>query len=142
MAISKTLNGRLLPTDAEIANTMIVYVNAYEVTRHYGGPEEGGWWYDAGTPIASVPVRIPRAGWDGKEPEPEDGNEMARLQFRKSVQAAEDEITKAKDDLIRVLGPEYRHRRSRYSVIGEEDLSVSVDDKPGKPWPEETPHYE
>lgn len=23
-----------------------VWVNVYENTRHYGGPEEGGWWYD------------------------------------------------------------------------------------------------
>ena len=22
------------------------YVSAYAVTRHYGGPEEGGWWHD------------------------------------------------------------------------------------------------
>lgn len=21
----------------------------YELDRHFGGPEEGGWWYDAGT---------------------------------------------------------------------------------------------
>lgn len=21
------------------------YVSEYSVTRHYGGPEEGGWWY-------------------------------------------------------------------------------------------------
>jgi len=24
----------------------VCYVTAYTVTRHYGGPEEGGWWYD------------------------------------------------------------------------------------------------
>jgi len=24
-----------------------VYVSVYEVSRNYGGPEEGGWWYDA-----------------------------------------------------------------------------------------------
>ena len=24
------------------------YINEYHVTRHYGGPEEGGWYYDAG----------------------------------------------------------------------------------------------
>jgi hypothetical protein len=24
----------------------MVYVNVYKVTRHYGGPEEGGWWYN------------------------------------------------------------------------------------------------
>lgn len=23
-----------------------VWVNVYEVTREYGGPEEGGWWYN------------------------------------------------------------------------------------------------
>ena len=22
------------------------YVSLYRITRHYGGPEEGGWWYD------------------------------------------------------------------------------------------------
>lgn len=32
------------------------YVNAYEVTRHYGGPEEGGWWFNCGEPLASVPL--------------------------------------------------------------------------------------
>ena len=29
------------------------YVNAYAVTREYGGPEEGGWWYDTGDVLAS-----------------------------------------------------------------------------------------
>lgn len=23
-----------------------MHVSKYNVTRHYGGPEEGGWWYD------------------------------------------------------------------------------------------------
>jgi hypothetical protein len=25
---------------------LLQWVNVYETTRHYGGPEEGGWWYD------------------------------------------------------------------------------------------------
>lgn len=36
----------------------IVFVSAYEVTRHYGGPEEGGWWYDWYELIQSVPVAV------------------------------------------------------------------------------------
>lgn len=28
-----------------------VYVAVYEVTRNFGGHEEGGWWYDAGERI-------------------------------------------------------------------------------------------
>ena len=34
------------------------YVNAYAVTRHYGGPEEGGWWYNYYQPLASVPCQV------------------------------------------------------------------------------------
>lgn len=35
----------------------ILYVNAYAVNRSYGGPEEGGWWYNSGSPLASIPVK-------------------------------------------------------------------------------------
>lgn len=34
----------------------IVFVNAYKVTRKYGGAEEGGWWYDHYECIQSVPT--------------------------------------------------------------------------------------
>jgi hypothetical protein len=35
-----------------------IYINAYAVSRHYGGPEEGGWWFNAGQPLASVPLAV------------------------------------------------------------------------------------
>lgn len=35
----------------------IKWVNAYMVDREYGGPEEGGWWYDWYKCMASAPVR-------------------------------------------------------------------------------------
>jgi hypothetical protein len=31
------------------------YINVYEVDRQYGGPEEGGWYYNVGTPVAAIP---------------------------------------------------------------------------------------
>lgn len=31
------------------------FVNVYEVTRHYGGDEEGGWWYNYYDCIESIP---------------------------------------------------------------------------------------
>ncbi len=34
-----------------------VYVNVYEVTRHYGGAEEGGWYYDWYECLECVPCR-------------------------------------------------------------------------------------
>lgn len=30
------------------------YINAYVIHRRYGGPEEGGWWYSEGFPLAYV----------------------------------------------------------------------------------------
>ncbi len=30
------------------------YVNVYEIDRRYGGPEEGGWWFDSGTLVDST----------------------------------------------------------------------------------------
>lgn len=35
------------------------FVTAYDVTRNYGGPEEGGWWYTAQTMIDSIEVNSP-----------------------------------------------------------------------------------
>jgi hypothetical protein len=32
------------------------WVNVYVVTRHYGGPQEGGWWRNRREAIAAVPV--------------------------------------------------------------------------------------
>jgi hypothetical protein len=37
--------------------TGALWVNVHTVTRHYGGPEEGGWWYDDQHPVTAVPVK-------------------------------------------------------------------------------------
>lgn len=36
----------------------LVYVNAYRVSTIWGGPEEGGWTYEVGESIASVPLSL------------------------------------------------------------------------------------
>lgn len=35
------------------------YVTVYGVTRHYGGPEEGGWWYNWYRDLCSIPLVKP-----------------------------------------------------------------------------------
>jgi hypothetical protein len=35
----------------------IVYINVYMVTREFGGPEEGGWYYDNHSLIECIPMR-------------------------------------------------------------------------------------
>ncbi len=39
------------------------YVNTYATGRSYGGPEEGGWWYDTGRPVSSRRVPLFLADW-------------------------------------------------------------------------------
>jgi hypothetical protein len=34
----------------------LMYLNAYEISRAYGGAEEGGWYFTAGMPLASIPI--------------------------------------------------------------------------------------
>lgn len=34
-----------------------LFVNVYEIARCYGGPEEGGWYYDCGDVVESFPVK-------------------------------------------------------------------------------------
>ena len=32
------------------------FISAYATTRHYGGPEEGGWWYNCNECLKSKPI--------------------------------------------------------------------------------------
>jgi hypothetical protein len=95
------------------------HVNAYAVDRVYGGPEEGGWWYDTGTFLGG------RAVLQGDDEE-----------------AYETTIEAAKKYLHERFAHEYEGNRSRYSVIGEENFEVYVEDEPGADFPQERPHYE
>jgi len=36
--------------------TSLLYVNAYRVSTCWGGPEEGGWTYEVGEALASIPL--------------------------------------------------------------------------------------
>ena len=35
----------------------MLYVNVYLVSQLYGGAEEGGWYFDAGEPLGSIPIK-------------------------------------------------------------------------------------
>lgn len=101
------------PMPAERAEgAEVQFVNAYAVTRNYGGPEEGGWWYDSGEPLASIPC------------------------------ISDEEISAALDQIKRILGPDYAGRRTRYSVIGDTNIVTSIEDAFAASWPAEVPHYE
>lgn len=97
-------NGPILSVEVEVK-----FINVYLVRRCYGGPEEGGWWFDAGELLRTVVVAAADAGERAKALEAEYSNDG---------------------------------RRPLFSVLSTGEYRVSVDDKPGRDWPVERPHYE
>lgn len=98
---------------AEPKGEIMIYINAYTVQRCYGGPEEGGWWFDTGEPIESLEL-------------PDD--------------ATDNQIDAAKADLRGRHGWESPH--SRYSVLGGLDFEIYVESHPAEIFPATWPHYE
>jgi hypothetical protein len=106
-------NGRWMPVDMTgVLYGGITYINAYNVNRFYGGPHEGGWWYDAGEPIASVPLR------------------------------EEDPTAVIEWDAYLREKVGWTSQHDRYSVLGHDEFEVRPDDYFARFFPEETPHYE
>lgn len=116
----------------------VYYVNAYIVSRHCGGSEEGGWWYDAGHPIASVPYM-------GSE---SDAGLEAGSAIRESlIGVLEQEhglkvptrYIKGQEVIPQNLGPQ------RYLVAGANgghDIEINIEEDFAVAYPETRPHYE
>ena len=92
---------------------MTKYVTAYEVTRHFGGPEEGGWWWNANDLIETVIV--------GRPATPEMIDTVMEALKAKHQDKASGDI---------------------YSVLGGTAVAVYVEDLPGENTTTRTPHYE
>jgi hypothetical protein len=45
----------------------LYYVQTIEISRHYGGPEEGGWWYDFSRVLYSTRLKKRAAKKLGKK---------------------------------------------------------------------------
>lgn len=121
-----------------------LFVNIYEYGRSYGGPEEGGWWFDTGVPIGSIPVDM-------------------TIEERQSIHSLAiathgEELPSVDPDLYKKHFENYMREkaigvasdwRKRYpetgkasSVLGGEDYRVYVEDHFAQPFPQERPHYE
>lgn len=122
-----------------------LYVNAYEVSRHYGGPAEGGWWYNHYEPIASIPVKaVSTAGHSAgchtcscarlglSDSETGEKYELCRWGFE--LEAIDPEQVEM---FARHLEDLYGDRRegSIYSVRGGLDIHVVVEDSVGERTP-------
>ena len=112
-------------TPEEIVPVVPFYTLAlYLEDRRYGGPEEGGWWYDCGERVDLLEI---------------DGRNVAMPE----VFATEDEAydaRAAKHDLLKQLN---EGRREISSVLSDGEYRFRINDGyPPAYFPEHRPHYE
>ena len=105
------------------------FINIFEVGQCNGGPEEGGWWYNAGNPLESIRVTNKR-----------DYNKIL-AQKRKEYQLNDEGGYLYKDQYDH---PEFdRDRNSPHSATGTGyEYMIRIQKHFAKPFPEERPHYE
>jgi hypothetical protein len=96
------------------------FIHKYQVSQQYGGPEEGGWWYDAGEPVEDwFPLILMN-------------EEQAYLVCR-ALNAAETDRRESDEDY------EYTSVLSGRSTF----YDYAVDEDPiARPFPATRPHYE
>lgn len=90
----------------------IRWVNAYDTNRSYGGPEEGGWWYETGQLLATIPC------------------------------TTDEEVATALAQLNRILRPQFEGNHPIGSVLCEGVLHIIEEEETGADYPTERPHYE
>lgn len=90
----------------------VLFVNVYRLDQGYGGPEEGGWYYETGEPVCSYVVS------DGFE---------AAMNLRQSLSNSE--------------FPDKGYRYSVRPQGIDYGVWVELD-PPADPWPARKPHYE
>ncbi len=93
--------------------TPLLYVNVYLYDRAYGGPEEGGWWYDTYDPVPEECV------------------------LAKSVEEAEELVEKKREWATE----ENKDRTSPSSVNSEGHYVVRQEAWPAEADPAYAPHY-
>lgn len=109
------------------------YLNSYMVERVYGGPQEGGWWYDVGEPLASAYI----GEWSYDEM-----NEFQTL--RREGEALEDLIVNY--NFVSLLNLSYSLYESLQTALTQpmygSGLRIDPQDHPAVLYPQVPQYYE
>jgi|TARA_R110000796_G_scaffold214879_2_gene330865 hypothetical protein len=109
------------------------HVNVYEVDRSYGGPEEGGWYYDTGTLVSD-------------ELFPDLASGIARAEEIKAELLEEDPLPykmgMGANDGLDPNGEGDDNYLIRGGSWGQGSYLIRIERKIGKDYPEYRPHWE
>jgi hypothetical protein len=119
------------PVHGEDASVSFYTVAIFLVDRAYGGPEEGGWWFNTGEPIDHIP--------DGINPH----DLITVFDARDDVRAAMEEAIAWTEKLQAQLDAGPNHgRREISSVLSTGRYAAEMQAGWPKAYPETRPHYE
>lgn len=140
--------------DSKTLHGVVCYLSLYEITRHYGGPEEGGWYYDHYEhigicfPFAAEQdyMKLP-VDEDSRTDEPgifyDDENNPWRW-VANGLPRVTDERTRVLLESLRAHVADLYdlHSGGRYSVLCGTDYRLVYENAPGEHATKERPHYE
>ena len=133
-----------------------VFVNVYELSTHYGGPEEGGWEYQSGSPVLTKATTCICDGLEyggtgalggilyGQHGElcPA-GHWLKALRSTYSGQETwADSFTQAPDGTSWLDSSDDVPEPFAGETMRNGKCQVQVESHPGEAWPEPRPHYE
>lgn len=118
-------------------STRICYLNVYETGRSYGGPEEGGWWYNTGEPRASVPFEL--ALTYASSEECRCVHDECGCSLEKST--CHGEVTRATIEAHEPLVAERKRLEAVFDYLGG-TRRIVVEEHFAEYYPQVTPHYE
>jgi hypothetical protein len=130
-----------------MGDTRYIWVNVYDTAKRYGGPEEGGWWFETGTPIWTdgAVCRCPSSDSEHKTGfrfDYPNQDKVIPCPVPKMITAgnliAEGGLNGWDEQFIRKDAEEPEHRGERSSG----KRKVRIEESRGKMYPQQWPHYE
>ena len=116
----------------------MAYLNTYQIWQCYGGPEEGGWWYEAGTPVQSIFLGNESAD---DYIEARDWEEIKDLREKATITYTEGRkpkpIANATGGYIFLPGSDIPS-----TYVRDNDYTSVIEDHYAEDYPQQRPHYE
>ena len=138
-------------TTTKAPRCIAVFVNVYTLSSHYGGPEEGGWNYTAGTPVVSKATTCIDAHYEDyvlyterthKDACPA-GHWVGILRDKYSNEAKYAETyTHDTNGVSWMDSADDAPAEFAGELIEAGSYEVRIESHPGEAFPRETPHYE
>ena len=116
--------------------TYAYYVSLYRVEQCYGGPEEGGWWYDLWTIVRYKPVQTENEGYSLVEKM----HELIRV--AEGQEPYVDRFASLPDEDEVPCPAGYPEGYIPTGFSSSEKLQAVVEEYPGENRTKEIPHYE